>query len=107
MQKMDKSLTLYELVVPYREIEQLMVFKAPINAIKGYRGQECNSFASEIYENLSDVARYMENIYQETYRCFKDKILKLDDDTSFRSDPNFELTPKAHQKIFGSKIKIK
>lgn len=107
IQKMDKSLALYELIVPYREIEQLMVFKAAINAIKGYRGQECNSFASEIYENLSDVARYMENIYQETYRCFKDKILKLDDDTPFRSDPNFELTHKAHQKIFGSKIKNK
>jgi len=107
IQKMDKSLTMHELLMPYQLIEQLMIFKAAINAIKGNRGQECNRFAAEIYENLSDIARYMENIYQETYQCFKEKILKLDDDASFRSDPNFELTHKAHQKIFGTKIKNK
>ena len=107
MQKMDKSLMLYELLMPYKEIEQLMIFNACIQKIKGYNGQECNRFATEIYENLSDVACYMEHIYKDSFKSFKDKVLQLDEKSSFRSDPNFELTPKAHQKIFGSKIKNK
>ena len=107
MQKMDKSLVLYQLLIPYREMEQLMIFKACIQKIKGYGEQECNRFATEIYENLSDVARFMENIYKDNFKCFKDKVLKLDENSAFRSDPNFELTSNAHQKIFGSKIKNK
>ncbi len=107
MQKMDKSLVLYELLMPYKVMEQLMIFKACIQKIKGYGEQECNRFATEIYDNLSDVARFMENIYKDTFKCFKDKVLKLDENSAFRSDPNFELTSKAHQKIFGSKIKNK
>lgn len=107
LQMMDKSLVLFEILSPYKVMEQLMIFKACIQRIKGYGGQECNRFATQIYENLSDVARYMENIYKETYKSFKDKVLQLDENAAFRSDPNFELTSKAHQKIFGSKIKNK
>ena len=32
-------------------------------------------------------------------------VLKLDERSIFRSDPNFELTSKSHQKIFGGTIK--
>lgn len=49
----------------------------------------------------------MEKIYNNSYKSFKDKVLQLQDSSSFRSDPDFELSPKAHQKIFGSKIKHK
>lgn len=107
MQKIDKSLCLYSLLIPYTVMEQLMIFKAGINTIQGNNWQECNRFATDIYENLSDVARYMEKIYNDSYKSFKDKVLQLQDSSSFRSDPNFELTPKAHQKIFGSTIKHK
>jgi len=107
LQMMDKSLVLFEILSPYKVMEQLMIFKACIQRIKGYGGQECNRFATQIYENLSDVARYMENIYKETYKSFKDNVLQLDENAAFRSDPNFELTSKAHQKIFGSKMKNK
>lgn len=105
--KIDKSLVLYTLLMPYSIMEQLMIFRACIQKIKGYNGEECNRFATEIYDNLSDVARFMENIYKDTFKCFKDKVLKLDENSAFRSDPNFELTSNAHQKIFGSKIKNK
>ncbi len=107
IQNIDKSLPLYHLLMPYTVMEQLMIFKASIQKIKGYNGQECNRFATDIYDNLSDVARFMEHIYKESYKSFKDKVLLLDERSSFRSDPNFELTPQAYQKIFGSKIKSK
>ena len=107
MQKVDKSIALYELLLPYREIEQLMIFKAIILKITGFHQQECNRFAIDIYENISDIARFMEEIYIESYKSFKDKVLLLDDDSSFRNNSSFELTPKAYQKIFGSKIKNK
>ena len=40
-------------------IEQLMLFKACFQAIHGYRSCECNSFASDVYDNLSDVAHFI------------------------------------------------
>ena len=107
IQKIDNTLELYTLLLPYTIMEQLMIFRAAIQSIKGYSGEECNRFASEIYDNLSDVASFMEKIYNESYKSFQDKVLQLQDDSSFRSDPNFELTPKAHKQIFGSKIKNK
>ena len=103
--KMDKSLPLYTLLMRYSMIEQLMLFKACLQAIHGYRGCECNSFASDVYDNLSDVAHFMENIFTETYHIFKDKVLDLDDDSSFRSDPNFVINPKTHHLLLGSKNK--
>lgn len=107
MQKMDKSLPLYTLLIPYQKIEQLMIFKASIQAIQGFNGLECNRFAMDIYENLRDVARFMENIFSDAFKSFKDKVLHLQEMSSFRSDPNFELSPKTHQKIFGTKLKNK
>lgn len=107
IQKIDQSLPLYHLLIPYTVMEQLMIFKVSIQNIKGYKGEECNRFATDIYDNLSDVARFMEHIYKESFKSFKDKVLLLDENSSFRSDPNFELTPQAYQKIFGSKIKNK
>lgn len=103
--KIDKSLELYTLLIPYSIMEQLMIFKACIQRIKGYNETECNRFATEIYDNLSDVALFMEKVYKESYQVFKDKVLQLDESSSFNSDPNFELTSKAHQKIFGGTIK--
>ena len=105
--KMDKTLALYALILPYSQMEQLMIFKACIQAIQGYNGQECNRFASEIYENLGDVARFMEKIFSDSFAVFKNKVLQLQEMSSFRSDPNFELSPKTHQRIFGAKIKNK
>lgn len=43
----------------YSMIEQLMLFKACFQAIHGYRSCECNSFASDVYDNLSDVAHFI------------------------------------------------
>ena len=105
--KMDKTLALYALILPYTQMEQLMIFKASIQAIRGYNGQECNQFAGEIYENLGDVARFMEKIFSDSFAVFKDKVLQLQEMSSFRSDPNFELSPKTHQRIFGAKLKNK
>lgn len=107
MQNVDDSLSLYGLLVTYSPIEQLMIFKASIQAIQGYNGKECNSFASAIYENLSSVAHFMEMIFSDSFRVFKDKVLQLQEMSLFRNDPNFELSPKTHQKIFGAKLKNK
>lgn len=105
LNKMDKSLALYTLLMPYSIMEKLMIFKASIQTIQGFNGYECNRFASDIYDNLSDVASFMEKIYHESYKAFKDKVLEFEDASSFRNDPNFVLSPKSHQKIFGATLK--
>ena len=107
VKKIDKELPLYSIITRYDQIEQLMIFKACVEKIKGYGTEECNRFFADIFDSIADVARNMKRIYKGTFKSIKDKVLKLDEDSPFRNDPSFDITDKYYEKIFEGKFKKK
>jgi len=107
IKKIDSSLKLGDLLKPYTPIEQVMFFAICVKAIQGNTSLECNRFATDIYDDLSSVAWFMEHIFQNKFQIFKDGILELTDEDNFRIDPDFKLSAKVHRAIFGSSLKSK
>jgi len=107
IKKIDSSLKLGDLLKPYTPIEQVMFFAICVKAIQGHTTLECNRFATDIYDDLSSVAWFMEHIFQNKFQIFKDGILELTDEDNFRIDPDFKLSAKVHRAIFGSSLKSK
>ncbi|MDA3838885.1 MAG: ATP-binding protein [Candidatus Delongbacteria bacterium] len=107
VKKINKELPLYSILVKYKRIEQLMIFKACIEKIRGYGTEDCNRFFSDIYDSIADVAENMKSIYKGSLKSIKDKVLALEEDSPFRNDPSFDITDKYYEKIFEGKFKKK
>jgi AAA+ superfamily predicted ATPase len=108
--KIDIRLPLKRLAVKYSEIERAMLFRACVTKLKGNGRDDCNNFIAGIYDSLKAVAMVMRKIYQDTMPAFRDKTLQLVESGNFFSimtSPDFELTEKAYEKIFESKMKKK
>ena len=108
--RIDKKLPIKQIAVKYSEIEKVMLFKACVTRLKGEGRNDCNNFIASIYGSLRTVATVMKSIYDNSMPVFIDKYLQIVESGGFFSmvsSPDFELTEKAFEKIFESKMKKK
>ncbi|MGD9707232.1 MAG: hypothetical protein AB7V07_06160, partial [Candidatus Delongbacteria bacterium] len=108
--KISVEMPLRQITVKYLNIEKIMVFKACLTKLKGECADDCNNFLAGIYESLKDVSFNMKKIFEDSMPVFKEKYLELTDrgfPFGHMSSPDFELTEKAYEKIFESRIKKK
>ncbi|MBN2769219.1 MAG: ATP-binding protein [Spirochaetes bacterium] len=108
--KIDIKLPIKQIAVKYSDIERIMLFKACISKLRGECSDDCNNFIAKIYESLKTVSLFMKKIYEQNMPIFKDRYLQLVERGpmfGFISSPDFELTEKAYEKIFDSRIKKK
>ena len=108
--KIDIKLPVKQIAVKYSEIEKVMLFKACVTRLKGEGRNDCNNFIASIYGSLRTVAHEMKRIYDNSMPVFVDKYLQIVESGGFfgmLSSPDFELTEKAYEKIFESKMKKK
>jgi len=108
--KISVEMPLRHITVKYLNIEKIMVFKACLTKLKGEGADDCNNFLAGIYESLKDVSFHMKKIFEDDLPVFKDKYLELTSrgfPFGHMSSPDFELTEKAYEKIFESRIKKK
>ncbi len=108
--KIHNSVKLKGIAVKYTDMERIMLFKACVTRLKGEGRIDCNNFIAGIYGSLKNVAREMKRIYDGTMPVFVDNYLTLVESGNFFgivSSPDFELSEKAYEKIFESRIKKK
>jgi len=109
-EKISVEMPLRQITVKYLNIEKIMVFKACLTKLKGECADDCNNFLAGIYESLKDVSFNMKKIFEDSMPVFKEKYLELTDrgfPFGHMSSPDFELTEKAYEKFFESRIKKK
>ena len=109
--KIDPEVTLKHILNKYDGIEKAMIIRACVTAVKnGRSADDLNNFISEIYSSLRSVAVTTAKIYEGKMPSYKDKVLKLIENTGFfgmMGNPDFILTEKYYEKIFSTKTRTK
>ncbi|MGE4382455.1 MAG: ATP-binding protein [Arcobacter sp.] len=106
--KVDKNQEFVKIINKYSIHEKSIICHLICRYIDGNSGDRANGFAETFFENLSKRARFLESLLKEELDIFKDKLVQLEERSSFfDSSADVELTPKAISFLLQSKDKIK
>lgn len=107
-EKMEKNQEFTQIINKYSVNEKLILLHLVYEYIDGCSGVRANNFCETFFENLSQRAKFLENILKSELDIFKDKLVKLEERSSFfDSSADIELTPKAISLLIQSKDKTK
>ena len=107
-EKLEKKEEFALIINKYSTNEKLILLHLVHEYIDGSRGERAAKFCETFFENLSSRAKYMEKILKEELDIFKDKLVQLDERSSFfDSSADIELTSKAISLLLQSKDKTK
>ncbi len=106
--KVDKNQEFVKIIAKYSVHEKLMICHLICRYIDGSNYNGANSFSETFFENLSQRARFLESILKEELDIFKDKLVQLEERSSFfDSSANIELTLKAIELLIQANDKNK
>ncbi|WP_200762494.1 ATP-binding protein [Nitrosophilus alvini] len=95
------------ILCPYSTIEKVVVFKTIIEKVLGDNGGYATDLAEEIFDNLSEIAGFMEKIYAEDLKIIENKIVRVEEEGKFRNDPRLEIEEKVFYRLFKVKKRVK
>ncbi len=107
IEKMDKKLDIYHILIQYPTIEKIMLFYAIIEHLTGRGDTYLSRFSDDIFDSLSDIANLNSKFVNNELKIIKDKVLELVKDSDLLNDPEFKLAEKTVRKLFASKNKKK
>ncbi len=106
--KMEKTQKFTQIINKYSIQEKLIICHLICRYIDGSNYNGANSFSETFFENLSQRARFLESILKEELDIFKDKLVQLEERSSFfDSSANIELTLKAIELLIQANDKNK
>ncbi len=107
IEKMDKKLDIYHILIQYPTIEKIMLFYAIIEYLTGRGDTNVSRFSDDIFDTLSDIAKLNSKFVNNELKIIKDKVIEFVKDSDLLSDPEFKLSEKTVRKLFASKNKKK
>ncbi len=106
--KLDEKQEFAQFISKYSVKEKLIIMHLVYEYIDGNSGERVNRLCELLFDDLSNRAKYLETILKSELDIFKDKLVKLEERSSFfDSSADIELTPKAISLLLQSKDKNK
>lgn len=107
-EKMQINQEFTQVINKYSIYEKIIICHLVYEYIDGNNGERASKICETFFENLSKRARFLENILKSELNIFKDKLVILEERSSFfDSSVDVELTPKAISILLQSKDKNK
>ncbi|RBQ32045.1 hypothetical protein CRU92_04555 [Arcobacter sp. FW59] len=106
-ERLDISQEFSKIILKYSTKEKLILMHLIFEYIDGNSGERASRICELFFDDLSNRAKYLEAILKEDLQIFKDKLIKLDERSSFDSSTDIELTPKALSLLLQTKDKSK
>ncbi len=107
IEKIDKNLDIYHILIKYPTIEKAMLFYAIKEHLTGNGETYLSRFSDDVFDSLADIARFNSNFVNNKLKIMKDKVIELVKDSNLLSDPEFKLSEKTIRKLFASSAKKK
>ena len=107
-ERLDQKEEFARTIAKYSVKEKLILFYLVYQYVDGNSGERANQLCELLFDDLSDRAKYLEKVLKEELPIFQDKLVKVDERSSFfDSTTDISLTPKAISILLQSKDKTK